>query len=141
MRTRRSPPGAAAPRDVRLRRGATPPSRERIGDFVLALVICALLVVSPLVTIVRHGFVLRDDVPRAPVAWRLRIDPNVATVGLMPVLPGVGPVLAARIDEARRRMPFRDADDLLRVYGIGPVTLAALRPHLRFGPTRTSPGP
>lgn len=94
----------------------------------------------PLITLVQRGWVLRDDVPRAPLVRRLRVDPNIAPVGLMPVLPGVGPVLASRIDEERRRMPFREADDLLRVHGIGPVILASIRPHLRFGPTpRTSP--
>jgi competence protein ComEA len=102
--------------------------------------ICVALSVSPLITIARRGWVLRDDAPRPPRFERLRLDPNIAAVGLMPVLPGVGPVLASRIDAERRRMPFRDADDLIRVHGIGPVILESIRPHLRFGPTpRTSP--
>jgi len=114
---------------------------ERLGDCVWALAICVALAVPPAVRIAGRGFVLCDDAPRAPRFVRLRLDPNVAPVGLMPALPGVGPVLAARIDAERRRVPFTGADDLLRVHGIGPATLAALRPHVRFGPTRTGRGP
>jgi hypothetical protein len=114
---------------------------ERIGDCVWALVLAAALLVPPLVRIAARGGVLRDDVPRPPIFRRLRLDPNLAPVGLLPVLPGVGPVTAARIDAARRDLPFRDADDLLRVHGIGPATVEALRPHLRFGPTRVDAEP
>ena len=135
------PRGAADPAPSA--RAAAPPSArpERVGDCVLAIVICIALSVPPLVRVAAQGGMLRDDTPRPPRFRRLQVDPNVAPVGLLPALPGVGPVLAARIDEARRRMPFRDADDLLRVHGIGPATLEALRPHVRCGPTRTSRGP
>jgi competence protein ComEA len=38
-----------------------------------------------------------------------------------------------RIVEARTQAPFRSLDDLdARVRGIGPATIAALRPHLRI---------
>ena len=54
----------------------------------------------------------------------------------MPVLealPGLGPALAGRIDEARANRPFRSLDDFdRRVKGIGPSKAAALRPFLRF---------
>jgi competence protein ComEA len=46
-------------------------------------------------------------------------------------LPGIGPVLAGRIVEDRTANgPYRQAADLLRVKGIGPATLARLRPRL-----------
>ena len=61
------------------------------------------------------------------------LDPNRADRALLMTLPGVGPVLAGRIVEDRERHgPFRTAEDLLRVSGIGPTTLARLKPFLRF---------
>lgn len=59
-----------------------------------------------------------------------RIDLNSASLRLLETLPGVGPVTAARIVEAR---PFHSVDDLLRVRGIGEVRLEALRPHVTLG--------
>ncbi|MGD8414655.1 MAG: helix-hairpin-helix domain-containing protein [Candidatus Latescibacterota bacterium] len=44
------------------------------------------------------------------------------------LLPGIGPVLAARIRDRRGgKRPFNDWDDLLRVKGIGKKTVARLR--------------
>jgi len=59
-----------------------------------------------------------------------RIDINGASTRLLETLPGVGPVTAGRIIEAR---PFHSVDDLLRVRGIGGVRLEALRPHVTLG--------
>lgn len=53
-----------------------------------------------------------------------RVDVNAASVRLLETLPGVGPVMAARIVAAR---PFHTVDELGRVAGIGPVRLEALR--------------
>jgi competence protein ComEA len=53
-----------------------------------------------------------------------RVDLNTASARLLGTLPGVGPVTAERII-ARR--PFHRLDDLLRVPGIGPARLEALR--------------
>jgi competence protein ComEC len=46
-------------------------------------------------------------------------------------LPGIGPELARRIAAAR---PLRSVDELLRVDGIGPKRLAAMRSRVRVGP-------
>lgn len=60
-----------------------------------------------------------------------RLDPNRATAEELVTLPGVGPVLAARIVAARERAgPFTSVEDLRRVRGVGPATLARLRPFL-----------
>lgn len=58
-----------------------------------------------------------------------RVSLNTATERELDLLlPGVGPVLAARIVAAR---PFRSVDDLTNVSGIGPTTLEKLRPYVR----------
>ncbi|MFL5341116.1 MAG: ComEA family DNA-binding protein [Gemmataceae bacterium] len=61
------------------------------------------------------------------------IDVNRAGVEELQRLPGVGPTLAARIVAQREKAPFRSAEDLRRVSGIGAKTLEKLRPFVTFG--------
>jgi competence protein ComEA len=64
----------------------------------------------------------------AAVAGDGRVRINVAGVDEMEALPGVGPVLAARIVAYREEHgPFAVVEDLLDVPGIGEAKLAALR--------------
>lgn len=59
------------------------------------------------------------------------VDVNRASPPELEALPGVGPVLAARIVAYRdEHGTFTSADDLLAVEGIGDKTLAALRDHV-----------
>ena len=55
-----------------------------------------------------------------------RIDINTATEKELKMIPGIGPVMAARIIAAR---PFRSADDLKRVNGIGEKKYEKIRPY------------
>ena len=55
------------------------------------------------------------------------IDVNRADLTDLQRLPGIGPVLASRIIEARRTRPFESLDDLVRVSGIGPRGVERLR--------------
>jgi competence protein ComEA len=60
------------------------------------------------------------------------LDLDSASVAELDALPGIGPVLAARIVEHRRlHGRFRHVDELLLVPGIGPRLLERLRPWLR----------
>jgi competence protein ComEA len=63
------------------------------------------------------------------------VDVNRATAAELTALPGIGPALAARIVASREAEgPFRAADDLLRVAGIGAAKLEAIRPRVRATP-------
>jgi competence protein ComEA len=56
------------------------------------------------------------------------IDVNRADVGLLEELPGIGPARAAAIAASRESGgPFRSVEDLRRVPGIGPGTIAKIR--------------
>jgi competence ComEA-like helix-hairpin-helix protein len=57
-----------------------------------------------------------------------RIDINTATEKELKMIPGVGPVMASRIIAAR---PFRSADDLKKVDGIGEKKYAKIRPYFQ----------
>ncbi|HUG42586.1 MAG TPA: helix-hairpin-helix domain-containing protein [Longimicrobiales bacterium] len=77
-----------------------------------------------------------------PLAAGERLDPNGADATELDRLPRVGPALAARIVEDRARNgPFRSAEDLLRVRGVGPRMLAEVRPHLDIRAGGVSGGP
>ena len=57
-----------------------------------------------------------------------KIDINTATEKELTTVPGIGHVIAARIIAAR---PFRSADDLKRVSGIGDKKYAQMRPYFQ----------
>jgi len=57
-----------------------------------------------------------------------KIDVNTATEKELRSVPGVGPVMAARIIAAR---PFRSADDLKKMNGIGDKNYAKIRPYFQ----------
>jgi competence ComEA-like helix-hairpin-helix protein len=59
------------------------------------------------------------------------IDLNVATIKELEELPGVGPVTAQRIIDARQKSGrFRRVEDLLAIRGISTKRLEALRPYV-----------
>lgn len=63
--------------------------------------------------------------PSELVTAAAKLDVNTATSAELLAIPGVGPVIAQRIREAR---PFKSADDLRTVKGIGPKKFEKLRP-------------
>jgi len=81
---------------------------------------------------------------RDPLLLGHRIDVNVQGADVLEGLPGVGPSTAGAILDRRLRSgPFRDVDELSRVRGVGPATLAAVRPLVTVGdvPPREPAGP
>jgi competence ComEA-like helix-hairpin-helix protein len=64
------------------------------------------------------------------------VNLNTAEVGVLGLLPGIGPAKAAQIVVYRRRHPFRTVDELVRIRGIGRKMVRRLRAHLAVsGPT------
>jgi competence ComEA-like helix-hairpin-helix protein len=76
------------------------------------------------------GLVRYESAPQDPPAFSINLNSAAATE--LAQLPGVGPATARRIVAYRREHgPFGSHADLLRVSGIGPVTLESLQPYLR----------
>jgi len=69
-----------------------------------------------------------DDIALGKAEPTEAINLNTATRGELMSIRGVGEVTANRIIESR---PYAHVDDLLKVTGIGPATLAKLKPYLR----------
>lgn len=62
------------------------------------------------------------------------LDINRASAVQLEILPGIGPKKAATIIDFRNANgPFNTIDDLIKVKGIGPKTLAKLHPLVTIG--------
>jgi competence protein ComEA len=125
-----APPDAASARDHAPAGNKTPPA------MLAGIVLGVLLGLPALLDLPSTGWTGHHGEPRGLPIEPLAIDVNLASEERLSVLPGVGPVLARRLVEERERMPFADADDLLRTHGVGSATVEQLRGYLRFGPTR-----
>lgn len=74
-----------------------------------------------------------------PLTPAPRVDVNQAPAERLREIPGIGPALAERIVAARVDAPFLALDDLTRVQGIGPQSLAGMREHLILEPLGPRP--
>ena len=112
----------------------TPPWQLRGADQAAVAILVALGLAGTLAWWLSqgglHGRLVEPA--RAPrQTARFLVDVNTAEWPELAQLPGVGQTLAERIVDARHRYgPFRNEQDLLRVSGIGPKTLSAVRPYL-----------
>lgn len=71
----------------------------------------------------------RDDARQLAARTALRLDVNTASKAELELLPGIGPARAADILRDREANgPFASLDDLARISGIGPRTIADLEP-------------
>ena len=85
----------------------------------------------------RGGRPLRGPARRL---FGLPIDPNRADALTLEVLSGIGPARAAALVKARAERPFESVEALLRVPGIGPVTLERVRSALAVESAGATPG-
>lgn len=60
------------------------------------------------------------------------LDPNTSPIDSLELLPGIGPVLAERIDEYRREHRFEEVIDITNVRGIGARTYERIKPYLEI---------
>jgi hypothetical protein len=75
-----------------------------------------------------------EDAPLDQRPAPLALDVNTVPQAVLLALPRIGPGRARDIVEERAKRPFSSLKDLEeRVPGIGPTTVAALRPYLTFG--------
>ena len=58
------------------------------------------------------------------------VNINTATAAQLQLLPGVGPSRAQAIIERREEHPYRRAEDLLAIRGIGRATLTRMLPYV-----------
>lgn len=65
--------------------------------------------------------------PEEPL-WLVNL--NTAGQEELERLPGIGPARAKAILEYRARKPFRSAEEVIRVKGIGPKLWKKIRPHV-----------
>jgi hypothetical protein len=105
-----------------------PPS-ARTGD---ARLLCLVFLALAVLAAARLVCGSEDPPPPLPIAPH-RVNLATASVAELGALPGVGPKLAQRIDDERRRRPFAAAADLRRVPGIGPTLIGRIAPHATVG--------
>lgn len=76
------------------------------------------------------GNIQRSNAPTESAAtmFAAKFDINTATEKELRLIPGIGPVMARRIIDAR---PFRSADDLKKVNGIGDKYYETFRPYFK----------
>ena len=107
------------------------------AQLAAGLIACALALVALAQSAKEPAFV--EPPPRAAAPAQVRellrgetLELNAASATDLELLPGVGPKLAERIvAERTRRGGYRSVDELSAVKGVGPHTLARLRPWLR----------
>lgn len=69
------------------------------------------------------------------------IDINAATSDELQQLPGIGPVLAQRILDYRKKSgPFRNVDELMAVKGISDKRMAKIKPYVYVKNPQPTPG-
>ena len=70
------------------------------------------------------------------------IDINVASSDELQELPGIGPVIAQRIIDYRKKSgPFRRVEDLIAVRGISDKRFAKIKPYVTVKPQAQTPAP
>ena len=71
----------------------------------------------------------------SPLSFGLPVTVNAASEASLVALPGIGPARAAAIKAYREKNgPFQTMDGLMKVRGIGPVTLAKIAPYISVAP-------
>ena len=95
-------------------------------------IIAALIAVAGLMGWTARGWSTAPD-EATDRTLRTVVEINRADAATLQLLPAIGPQLASRILEERRKGGgFRDLDDLQRVSGIGEIVARRLEPYVSF---------
>jgi competence protein ComEA len=82
------------------------------------------------------GFLVAAPASAGKPAIEGVVNLNTASEAELELLPGIGAAKARAIVEYRKAHPFRTAEELVRIKGIGRKMMRKLRPHLAIsGPT------
>jgi len=73
-----------------------------------------------------------QEKPKKNLNLNLKLDPNTATISELQALPGIGLKLANNIINKRENMVFLNAEDLLKVPGIGKKTFGKVAPFIEI---------
>ena len=105
---------------------------ERFLLGLTALFAAAMLLTWLLTPHASQGDYTIEAVPPAEKAETLRaVNINTAGADELESLPGIGPVLAQRIVDYRTEHgPFRSAEELTQVEGIGRATMESIQDHI-----------
>jgi competence protein ComEA len=129
-----TPPLAAAPAPPPVQHAvllAWPRSAQLVTAFLLGLATALLAVHS--YGYLRYG--TRPTEQQRATTLTYQVDLNQAEQPELLQLPGIGESLAERIlDYREAHHGFRDIDELRKVRGIGPATMAKLRPWVCVSP-------
>jgi competence protein ComEA len=98
---------------------------HRISRVVTAGFLCGLVLVGSGRGAVAAG--------AAPARAAERVDLNSASADELTRLPGIGPAKAQAIIEHRGQEPFRRAEDILKVKGIGEKLYDQLKDEITVG--------
>ena len=99
----------------------------------MTLTVIGLAALTIWLTLSRHRLVDFFHPPERII--RFNLDINTAPGTELSLLPGIGPTMASRIIETRQQSgPFESVDDIIRVPGIGKITLQEMRPFIRTIP-------
>jgi competence ComEA-like helix-hairpin-helix protein len=115
-------------------------SHERAGDMIRSVWFATLACISVVAGLALAIRTAGTSVSQAPLALEDKVNPNDASLPSLARLPGIGPARARAIVSYRSQVierggggpAFSCAEDLRRIAGIGPATVEAIRPWLRF---------
>lgn len=93
---------------------------------MLGVVLAVMAVISGGIWLARDAQGLFRSV--GPSEGSLVVNINTASARELESLPGIGPALAQLIVQRR---PYQSVEDLARVRGIGPESIASLRPFIK----------
>ncbi len=105
---------------------------ESVVVAVILLTACVwLMILAVNKPVVRSADGVVDTPSILALTEEMKVDINRADSADLQVIPGIGPALAGKIIAERNEGgPFKSADDLERVKGIGPRTIENIREYI-----------